>query len=108
MRATVEGLPELRPVTLAESAIGDFKVIRDDYCEQEIHGAGERFSGEILTPVEALPTCPEWWRIVPQRNQPVLRKLLHPPFRIVFRRNLHGIPVVRVRQSERRLKLPKL
>lgn len=97
---------EVMPVTFAESAILDLEAIRDYYCEQEIPEVGERFLHEILDLVEALPTYPDRGRIVPEFNQPFLRELIHPPFRIVYRRKAHGISIVRIWRSERLLKLP--
>lgn len=99
-------MAELMPVTFAESAILDLESIRDYYCEQEVPEVGERFLLEILDLVEALPTHPDRGRIVPEFNQPILRELIHPPFRIVYRRKPHGISIVRIWRSERLLKLP--
>ena len=45
-------------------------------------------------------------RVVPEFDQPFLRELIHPPFRIVYRREPKRIRVVRVRRSERLLCLP--
>lgn len=94
------------PITFAESAISDLEAIRDYYYEQEVPEAGERFLREILDLVEDLPTHPDRGRIVPEFNQPLLRELIHPPFRIVYRRKTHVISVVRIWRSERLLKLP--
>ena len=99
-------MAELLPVTFAESAILDLEAIRDYYCEQEVPDVGERFLQEIIALVEDLPTHPDRGRIVPEFNQPFLRELIHPPFRIVYRRRTQGIAVVRIWRSERLLKLP--
>ena len=94
-------MAELIPATFAESAIQDLESIRDYYCEQEVPEVGERFLREILDLLEGLPTHPDRGRIVPEFNQPFLRELIHPPFRIVYRRKAHGISVVRVWRSDR-------
>ncbi len=99
-------MAELLPVTFAESAIMDLEAIRDYYCEQEVPDVGERFLREIIALVEDLPTYPDRGRIVPEFNQPFLRELIHPPFRIVYRRRAQGIAIVRIWRSERLLKLP--
>ena len=39
-------------------------------------------------------------------NQPFLRELIQPPFRIVYRRQSRRISIVRVWRSERLLRLP--
>jgi plasmid stabilization system protein ParE len=99
-------MAELMSVTFAESAIEDLEAIRDYYCEQEVPEVGERFMREILDLVESLTNHPDRGRIVPEFNQSFLRELIHPPFRIVYKRKTHGISVVRVWRSERLLKLP--
>ncbi|PIQ97459.1 MAG: addiction module toxin RelE, partial [Nitrospinae bacterium CG11_big_fil_rev_8_21_14_0_20_56_8] len=43
---------------------------------------------------------------VPEFDQPFLRELIHPPFRIVYRRDPQRVRMVRVWRSERLLHLP--
>ena len=45
-------------------------------------------------------------RIVPEFDQPFLRELIRPPFRIVYRRDPRRVRVVRVWRSERLLNVP--
>jgi len=93
-------------VTFAESAILDLEDIREYYREQQVPEVGERFLQEIIALAEDLPTHPDRGRIVPEFNQPLLRELVHPPFRIVYRRDSQRIAIVRVWRSERLMKLP--
>ncbi len=93
-------------VIFAESAILDLEEIRDYYLEQQVPDVGECFLQEIITLIESLPTYPDRGRIVPEFNQPLLRELIHPPFRIVYRRNNQKISIVRIWRSERLLKIP--
>lgn len=93
-------------VTFAESAVLDLEDIRDDYQEQHVPDIGERFLLEIVALVEELSTHPDRGRMVPEFNQPSLRELIHPPFRIVYRRGEQRIAIVRVWRSERLMKLP--
>ncbi len=67
---------------------------------------GRRQSAEILNRVQALRNHPDMGRVVPEFDQPFLRELIHPPFRIVYRREPERIRVVRVWRSERLLQLP--
>lgn len=99
-------MAESIPVIFAESAILDLEVILAYYSEQEVPEVGERFLDEILDMVQNLPTHPDRGRIVPEFNQASLRELIHPPFRIVYKRKARGISVVRIWRSERLLKLP--
>jgi toxin ParE1/3/4 len=64
---------------------------------------GERLLGEIVASIEALADHPDMGRIVPEFDQPLLRELIRPPFRIVYRRDPQRVRVVRVWRSERLL-----
>lgn len=94
------------PVSLAASAVADLEAIRDYYREQQVPEVGERFIAEIFAAIEDLSRLPDRGRIVPEFNLPHLRELIHPPFRIVYRRDPDRVRVVRVWRSERLLKLP--
>ena len=67
---------------------------------------GERLIEEIVASIEALAEHPDMGRIVPEFDQPVLRELIRPPFRIVYRRDPKHVRVVRVWRSERLLDVP--
>ncbi|MGB5706011.1 MAG: type II toxin-antitoxin system RelE/ParE family toxin [Arenicellales bacterium] len=93
-------------ITLAESAVQDLEAIREDYQEQEVPEIGDRFVKERISSVEELALHPDRGRMVPEFNTPQLRELIHPPFRIVYRRFKEKISVVRVWRSERLMRLP--
>ena len=93
-------------ITLAESAIQDLTDIREYYQAQEVPEVGDRFVKEIISSVEELAIHPDRGRIVPEFNRPQLRELIHPPFRIVYRRYKEKVSVVRVWRSERLMRLP--
>ncbi len=76
------------------------------YSEQGVPEVGQRLVAEIMAKIESLQAHPDRGRMVPEFNQPVLRELVHPPFRIVYRRDPDRVRVVRVWRSERLLKLP--
>ena len=65
-------------ISFAESAVADLEAIRIWYAEQG----------------------------VPEFDQPWLRELIFPPFRIVYRREATRARIVRVWRSERLLMLP--
>ncbi len=88
-------------VTFAESALADLEAILAWYAEQDAPDVGRRLVGEILDRVQVLRNHPDVGRIVPEFDQPFLRELIHPPFRIVYRREPKRIRVVRVWRSER-------
>ena len=93
-------------IGFAESALTDLESIRAWYAEQGVPDVGERLIGEIVASIEALADHPDMGRIVPEFDQPFLRELIRPPFRIVYRRDPKHVRVVRVWRSERLLDVP--
>lgn len=92
-------------IRFAESAATDLEAIRDWYAKQEVAHVGDRLVAEILERIEALRAHPEMGRIVPEFQQRFLRELIHPPFRIVYRRDPGKVRIVRIWRSERLLRL---
>jgi plasmid stabilization system protein ParE len=90
-----------RRVSLAESAIRDLEAVGDWYVTQSAPDVGERLIGEILGCVDQLVDFPESGRVVPEFDQPWLRELVRPPFRIVYRLDGERIRIVRVWRTER-------
>lgn len=92
-------------VTFAESALRDLEEIRAWYAEQGVPEVGDRLVAEVFQQVEHIVDHPDMGRMVTEFNQPFLRELIHPPFRIVYRRDPARLRVVRVWRSERLLHL---
>ncbi|MHB1512967.1 MAG: type II toxin-antitoxin system RelE/ParE family toxin [Acidiferrobacter sp.] len=93
-------------LSLAESALRDLEDVRIWYMEQGVPEVGVRFVKEILNRIPCLVEHPDMGRVVPEFGQPFLRELIHPPFRIVYRRDPRKVRIVRVWRSERLLHLP--
>ncbi|MBX3707001.1 MAG: type II toxin-antitoxin system RelE/ParE family toxin [Pseudomonadales bacterium] len=93
-------------IRFAESALADLESIRAWYGEQNVPEVGERLIGEIVASIEALADHPDMGRIVPEFDQPFLRELIRPPFRVVYRRDPKHVRIVRVWRSERLLNVP--
>lgn len=93
-------------IRIAESALADLESIRTWYAEQGLPDVGGRLIGEIIASMEVLADHPDMGRIVPEFDQPFLRELIRPPFRIVYRRDPKHVRVVRVWRSERLLDVP--
>ena len=91
---------------ISESGLTVLERLRDWYTQQGVPDIGERFLREILERIELLREHPEMGRIVPEFNQPAIRELIHPPFRVVYRRERAEVQIVRVWRSERLLRLP--
>ena len=93
-------------IRFAESALSDLESIRAWYSKQGVVDVGERLLGEIVNSIEMLAEHPDMGRVVPEFDQPFLRELIRPPFRIVYRRDARHVSIVRVWRSERLLELP--
>ena len=93
-------------IRFAESALTDLESIRAWYAEQGVPDVGARLLHEIVASIEALADHPDMGRGVPGFDQPFLREMIRPPFRIVYRRDPKHVRVVRVWRSERLLDVP--
>jgi plasmid stabilization system protein ParE len=89
----------------AESAVADLEELNAWYTEQGVPEVGDRIVSEIVESIEALADHPDMGRIVPEFDQPFLRELIRPPFRIVYRRAPRQVWIVRVWRSERLLSI---
>ncbi|MDY6981183.1 MAG: type II toxin-antitoxin system RelE/ParE family toxin [Pseudomonadota bacterium] len=94
-------------ISFAASALADLQAIQQWYQDEGVPDVGTRFITEIIEKSQNLATHPDMGRIVPEFDLPFLRELIHPPFRIVYRRDAEHIKVVRVWRSERLLQLPE-
>ena len=99
----------MSPVTIsfAESALADLEEVRVWYTEQGVSAVGEKLIAEVFQRVQVLADHPDMGRVVPEFDLPFLRELIHPPFRIVYRRDTRRVRVVRVWRGERLLRLPE-
>ena len=94
-------------ISLARSAVTDIEDIRSWYAAQGASDTGRRLVGEILARIAGLADLPDMGRVVPEFGQAYLRELIHPPYRIVYRRDDPArVRIVRVWRGERRLTLP--
>jgi len=93
-------------VSFAASAVTDLEELVTYYEEQLVPAVGARLLGEIVERIETLKSHPDMGRVVPEFGQENLREIIHPPFRIVYRRDKARVRIVRVWRSERLLKLP--
>ena len=93
-------------VSFAESALSDVADTQEWYAEEGVPEVGDRLVAEIFQRVEVLADHPDIGRVVPEFDQTFLRELIHPPFRIVYRRDPLCVRIVRVWRSERLLRLP--
>jgi plasmid stabilization system protein ParE len=93
-------------VVLSDSAIGDLKEIMDYYASENAPEAGRRVAEQLLEQIEILHDHPDIGRRVPEFDRDKLRELIRSPYRIIYLRQSESCHVVRIRRSERLLKLP--
>ena len=93
-------------ISFAGSAVVDLEDLLTYYEEQLVPAVGACLLGEIFGRIETLKSHPDMGRVVPEFGQENLREIIHPPFRIVYRRDRVRVRIVRVWRSERLLKLP--
>ena len=93
-------------ISFAESALRDLEEVQAWYAEEGVPDVGARLVEEVFQRAQALADHPDMGRVVPEFDQPFLRELIHPPFRIVYRRDPQRVRIVRVWRSERLLHLP--
>ena len=93
-------------IAFADSAVSDLQDILSYYEEQSTPDIGKRLVTEIITDIELLKEQPDMGRMVPEFELEYLRELIHPPFRIVYRRDKKRVRIVRVWLSDRLIKLP--
>ncbi len=94
-------------IFFSESALSELEEIKEHYLSEGVPHIGESFVVSIIEHTETLLDNPDIGRIVPEFQEPKIRELIHPPFRIVYLRESSSIHVVRVWRSERLFKLEK-
>ena len=82
-------------IRFSESATADPEDLVSWYAERGAAEVGGRLARELLERVDHLAEHPDLGRIVPEFGQPALREIIHPPFRIVYRRDRNAVRVVR-------------
>jgi plasmid stabilization system protein ParE len=93
---------------LAQSALSDLLAIKAWYLEQGVPHIGQRFVSDIIARAQRLTGHPDSGRMVPEFNQPNIREIILPPFRVVYLRDTDCISLIRVWRSERLLHLPEV
>ena len=93
-------------VILTELALSDLEELAAWYTEQGRPETGAGTVADILSQLERLADFPDLGRVVPEFSHPLLRELVRPPFRVVYRREPEAVRILRVWRSERLLRLP--
>lgn len=93
-------------ISFSNSALEDLKEVQSYYNEQEVPEVGSRHLTEIFERVESLPDNPQLGRVVPEFDEPHIREIIRPPYRVVYMLDSKSIQIIRVWRSERLLILP--
>ena len=83
-------------VQFVQSAHSDIETILTYYEEQDAVEQGRRLISEIIKKTERLAKYPDSGRVVPEFGMAFLREIIHPPFRVVYRRDSHKISIFRI------------
>lgn len=94
-------------ILISSSAINDFEGIKEYYTDEGVPHIGRQFVASIVEHIQTLRDNPDIGRVVPEFDEPKIRELIHPPFRVVYLRESSSIHVIRVWRSERKLILPE-
>jgi len=78
------------------------------YEKQDIPNIGSETVSAIIEHVQVLLKHPEIGRKVPEFNDEYIREIIHPPYRIVYLKEIKTVQIIRVWRSERILKLPDI
>ena len=92
-------------ISFSNSALEDLKEVQAYYNEQEVPEVGSRHLTEIFERVESLPDNPQLGRVVPEFDEPHIREIIRPPYRVVYMLDSKSFQIIRVWLSERLLVL---
>jgi toxin ParE1/3/4 len=93
-------------ILVSESAFTDLEDLIEYYKEQDIPNIGTETVSAIIEHVQVLLKHTEIGRKVPEFNDEYIREIIHPPYRIVYLKEIKTVQIIRVWRSERILKLP--
>jgi len=93
-------------ILVSQSAFTDLEDIIEYYKEQDIPKIGTETVSAIIEHVQVLLKHPDIGRKVPEFNDEYIREIIHPPYRIVYLKEIKTVQIIRVWRSERILKLP--
>jgi toxin ParE1/3/4 len=70
-------------------AIDAFEEICEHLLETSPRSA-ERFASDVFAALARISTFPEIGRVVPEENNPRLREIIVPPYRLIYRLHADG------------------
>ena len=83
-------------------AVEDLTSIRD-YIARDSNTYARLIVERLYNAVGQLVEYPDSGRIVPERNDPHIRELIRPPYRIIYHRRSETVTILTVHHSSREL-----
>ena len=83
-------------------AVEDLTSIRD-YIARDSQAYARLIVERLYNSVGQLSEYPDSGRIVPERNEPDIRELIRPPYRIIYHRQSETVTILTVHHSSREL-----
>ena len=71
-----------------------------DYIAEDNPEAAERLGRRLHAAVGRLAEFPDSGRVVPELGDPLLREVIHEPFRVIYERGRVGVRVLAVVRAE--------
>lgn len=90
----------MTPLTWSPEALGDIEAIRT-YITQDSERYADLVVRRLVAAVERLRVFPESGRMVPERNDPIIREVLVDSYRVVYRLAGDSIEIVTVFRASR-------
>ena len=73
----------------------EFLGLRDEYSESDLEDALIKLVEKVIGQTERITLYPDSGRVVPEFERKDLREIIHPPFRVVYRREKGKILIAR-------------
>jgi plasmid stabilization system protein ParE len=94
----------MRRIVWTRRAIEDTQAIKT-FIAQDSPRSANLVVERRFAAIEHLPTFPESGRIVPELQEPAVREIIRPPYRIVYRVRQEEIHIITVHHASRVLRL---
>ena len=79
-----------------------------DYIAEDNPEAAERLGRKLHAAVGRLAEFPDSGRVVPELGDPLLREVIHEPFRVIYERGRVGVRVLAVVRAEQQPNFGKI
>ena len=92
----------MTPIRWSPQAVRDLESIRE-YIAKDSEQYADLVLRRLVGAVDRLESFPDSGRVVPERDDPEIREVIVPPFRIVYRRRPDAVEIATVFRASRLL-----